>query len=66
MEEHHDSKDERGNYLHSVHVAMTEQDIVIKWGIDNFNVNENGLSPEFYRDILEDPFRRRWSSIVSS
>jgi hypothetical protein len=45
---------------------MTEQDIIIKWGIDNFNVDENGLAPEFYRDVLEEPFRRRWSSIIRS
>jgi hypothetical protein len=45
---------------------MTEQDIVIEWGIDNFNVNDNGLAPEFYRDILKEPFRRRWSSIIIS
>jgi hypothetical protein len=66
MGEHHGSKDGRGNYLHNVHVAMTEQDIVIEWGIDEFNVNENGLTPKFYREILEEPFKRRWSSIVSS
>jgi hypothetical protein len=45
---------------------MTEKDIVIKWGINNFNVNENGLAPEFYRDILEEPFERRWSSFITS
>jgi hypothetical protein len=45
---------------------MNKQDIVIEWGIDNFNLNENGIAPEFYRDILEEPFRRRWSSILSS
>jgi hypothetical protein len=66
MGEHHGSKDGRGNCLHSVHVATTEQDIVIEWGIDNFNVYENGLSPEFYGDILEEPFGRIWSSVISS
>jgi hypothetical protein len=66
MGEHHCSKYGRGNFLHSVHVATTEQDIIIEWGIDNFNVDENGLSPEFFRDILEEPFERRWSSIISS
>jgi hypothetical protein len=45
---------------------MTEKDIVIEWGVDKFNINENGLTPKFYRDILEDPFRRRWSSIIIS
>jgi hypothetical protein len=66
MGEHHGSKDGRGNNLHSVHVATTEQDIVIEWGVDNFNVDENGLAPEFDRDILEEPFGRRWSSVISS
>ena len=37
---------------------MTEQDIIIEWGIDNFNVDENSLAPEFYGDILEEPFKR--------
>jgi hypothetical protein len=45
---------------------MIEQDIIIKWGIDNFNVDENGLALEFYREILEEPFGRRWSSIIRS
>jgi hypothetical protein len=66
MGEHHGSKDRRGKCLHSIRVAMTEQDIVIEWGVDKFNVNENGLAPEFDMDILEDPFRRIWSSIISS
>jgi hypothetical protein len=66
MGEHHGSKYRRGNCLHSIHVATTEQDIVIEWGIDNLNVNKNGFSPEFNRDILEEPFGRRWSSIISS
>jgi hypothetical protein len=57
MGKHHCSKDERGNCLHSVHVSMTEQDIIIDWGVNNFNVDENSLSPEFYRDILEETFR---------
>jgi hypothetical protein len=56
--EHHCSKDGRGNCLHSVHVATTEQDIIIEWGIDNFDVDENSLAPEFYGDILKEPIRR--------
>jgi hypothetical protein len=55
--EHHHMKQKRGYHLHSIHVAMSEQDIVIKWGVDNFNVDEDGISPKFYRDILEEPFR---------
>jgi hypothetical protein len=58
MGEHHCLKDIRGNCLHSVHVATNEKDIIIKWGIDKFNVDENGLAPEFYGDILEEPFRK--------
>jgi hypothetical protein len=59
-------KHRRGYCLHSVHVATSEQDIVIEWGIDNFNVNKDSLSPEFNGDILKEPFRRGWSSIISS
>jgi hypothetical protein len=66
MGEHHGSKDGRGNDLHSIHVAMTKQDIVIEWGINNFNVSENGLAPKFDRDILEKPFGRRWSPVIRS
>jgi hypothetical protein len=55
--EYHHSKHRRGYHLHSIHVTTSEQDVVIKWGIDNFNVNEDGFSPKFYRDILEYPFR---------
>jgi hypothetical protein len=55
--EHHHSKYRRGYYLHSVHVATSKQDIVIEPGIDKFNVDEDGFSPKFDGDILEDPFR---------
>ena len=64
--EHHCLKDGRCHCLHSVHLATTEQDIVIEWSVDNFDVYENSLSPEFNGDVLEDPFRRGWSSIISS
>jgi hypothetical protein len=66
MGEHHGSKHRRGNCLHNIHVATTEQDIVIEWGIDNLNVNKNGFTPEFNGNILEEPFGRRWSSVISS
>jgi hypothetical protein len=66
MWEHHGSKYRIGNCLHSIHVATTEQDIVIEGGINNLNVNENGFTLEFKGDILEEPFGRRWSSVISS
>jgi hypothetical protein len=37
---------------------MTEEDIIIESGIDNFGVDENSLAPEFDGDILEEPFKR--------
>jgi hypothetical protein len=55
--EHHHSKHKRGYFLHRIHVATPKKDIVIKWSIDKFNVNEDSFSPEFDVDILEDPFR---------
>jgi hypothetical protein len=64
--EQHRSKHRRGQKIHRVHVATFKQDVVIKWGIDNLNVNKNGFSPEFNGDILKDPFRRGWSSIIIS
>jgi hypothetical protein len=36
---------------------MTKQDIVVEWGIDNLNVNQNGFSPELDEDILEESFK---------
>jgi hypothetical protein len=47
-------------------VATSEQDIVIEWGVDNVNVNKDGFAPEFDEDILREPFRRGWSSIIGS
>jgi hypothetical protein len=64
--EHHHSKHRRGHCLHSVHVATSKQDIVIEWGIDNLNVDEDGFSPEFDGDILKEPFRGGWSTIIGS
>jgi hypothetical protein len=55
MGEHHCTKDRRGDHLHSIHLVASEQDIVIKLGIDNFNVNEYGFSSKFYGDILTNP-----------
>jgi hypothetical protein len=37
---------------------MAKQDIVLEWGLYDFDVDEDGFTPEFYGDILEDPFRR--------
>jgi hypothetical protein len=45
---------------------MTEQDIIIEWCIDNFDVYENSLAVEFNGDVLEEPFRRGWSSVIGS
>jgi hypothetical protein len=59
-------KHRSGHKLHSVHVATSKQDVVIKWSVDNFNFNEDSLSPEFNRDVLKEPFKRGWSSIISS
>jgi hypothetical protein len=55
--EHHHLKHRRCHRLHNIHVAMSEQYIAIKWGVDNFNVDEDGFFPEFDDDILEEPFR---------
>ena len=52
MGEHHHTKHNICYHLHSIHVATSEQDIVIKWSVDNFNVDEDGFSPKFYRDIF--------------
>jgi hypothetical protein len=64
--EHHRSKHRRGNSLHSVHVATSKQDVVIKRGINNFNVDEDSFSPKFNKDILKEPFERGWSSMIRS
>jgi hypothetical protein len=45
---------------------MTEQDIIIERGVDNFDIDENSLSPEFDGDILEEPFSRGRSSVIIS
>jgi hypothetical protein len=45
---------------------MPEQDIIIKGGVDNLDINEDNLSPEFHGEILEEPFRRGWSFVISS
>jgi hypothetical protein len=66
MREHHFMKHRRGDCLHSIHVVTPKQDIVIKMGIDKFNVNEDGFSPKFYGDILTNPCGIFWSTIVSS
>jgi hypothetical protein len=57
MGEHHRMKHRRGYHIHRIHVATSKKDIVIKWGVDNFNVDQGGFFLEFYRDILEEPFR---------
>jgi hypothetical protein len=50
--EHHHLKDKRGHSLHCVHVTTFKQDIVIKWGTNNFNFDQDDFSPKFYREIL--------------
>jgi hypothetical protein len=58
-------KHRRGHNLHRIHVATSEQDVVIKRSIDNFNVNEDSFSSEFNGEILEESLERGGSSIVS-
>jgi hypothetical protein len=53
--EHHCLKDGRGNCFHSVHVATTEQDIVIEWGVNNFNVDKDSLTPSYTRTFWKSP-----------
>jgi hypothetical protein len=55
MGEHHRMEHIRDDRLHSIHVVASEQDIVIKLGINNFNINEDGFSPKFYGDIWQIP-----------
>jgi len=57
MGEHHHTEHRRGYRLHRIDVDMSKQDILIKWGIDKFNVDEDGFSPKLDRGILEHPFR---------
>jgi hypothetical protein len=52
--EHHCSKQRIGYFLHSINVAMSKQDILIKWGVDKLNVYEDGFSSEFDVEILEE------------
>jgi hypothetical protein len=59
--EHHHVKYKRGDCLHSIHLATSKKYIVIEWGID-----KDGFPPDFSTNILKEPFRRGWSSIVSS
>jgi hypothetical protein len=60
------SKQRRGYCLHSIHVEMSKQDIVIEQGVNNVHVYEDGFPPEFNGDILEDPFRGGWSTVIGS
>jgi hypothetical protein len=62
--EHHHSKYKIGHCLHSVHATTSEQDIVVKWGINHFNVDEDGFSLKFDGVILEEPFKGRGSTII--
>ena len=66
VEEHHRSKHRRGYRLHIIHVATSGQDIVIKWGVDNFDIDEDGFPPKFNWDILEEPCGVRLDTTISS
>ena len=40
---HHESKYNRGNESHCIHITMSKEGVVIKLGIDNLNVNQQGF-----------------------
>jgi hypothetical protein len=65
MGKHHGLEHGRGDCLHKIHVAMTKQNIIVEWGINELNVNKDGFSPEFDGEILEEPFGRRGSFVIS-
>ena len=58
--------EEAGHLLHDVHVATSKQDVEIERGVNNLNFDKDCFSPEFNEEILKDPFRRGWLSIISS
>jgi hypothetical protein len=58
-------KHRRGHNLHCIHVATSEQDVVIKWSIDKFIVSDESFSLKFNGDILEDSLGRGGSSVIS-
>jgi hypothetical protein len=64
MGKNHGSKHRRGDCFHRIHVAMMKKNIIFEWSIYNINVNKDGFAPEFNGDILEEPLRRRGSSVV--
>jgi hypothetical protein len=45
---------------------MTEHDIVIERSVNNFYFNEDSLALEFNGEVLEEPFKRGWLSLISS
>jgi hypothetical protein len=58
MGKHHGLEHGRGDFLHGIHVAMTKQNIIVEWGINNLNVYKDGFAPKFNWDILEEPLGR--------
>jgi hypothetical protein len=44
---------------------MSKQDIVIKQGINNLIVDEDGFFPGFDGEILKYPFKGGWSTIIT-
>ena len=62
--EHHGTKHQGGDHLHDIHVTTTQEDVVVKLGIDDFNINHHHFPPYLNEDILVQSSWLGWYSII--
>ena len=51
MGKHHESKDGGGHEYHNIHVTTSEEDVIIKLGVNNLDINQNSFTDYINRNI---------------
>ena len=52
--------------MHGIHVATSKEEVLIKLGADNLNVNQNNFASQLNREIRENPLGMSREAIVGA
>ena len=61
--ENHGTKPQGGDFLHGVHIDTSQKDVIIKLGIDAFNINHFDSPPRLMGMFRDNPLS--WDVIPS-
>jgi hypothetical protein len=64
--EYHGAKQKCSDSLHRVNATTSKENVIVQGGIDDLDVNQDHFSYYLYRNILKQPLRLGWETIIGS